>query len=345
MKRVLWTAIKWLIGPVLVVGMVWWNWEGFRAIASEWDKFEPSQLLISGLLFFVGSFLTFLRWHLLVRAQDLPFRLSDAIRLGYVGIFFSSFLPGSVTGDLVKAGFLAREQARRTVAITTIVVDRFLGLYGLLLVGSVVGIVYWDQANAVVDEHGRTPLRTIVLFTWGATAAGFVGVAALGLLALWGGSWRIRVATLPKVGRLLGELMSAEEAYRSKIGAVMLATLVAMVGHVLFVLCYYFAARAVPPPIPTVQEHALLVPVGMVAEAVPLTPGGLGVGEAIYEYLYHLVDASGEYKGKGILLKLGQRLITWIVALIGLAFYLPLRTTVRQLIKEDETHVGEENVS
>ena len=52
--------------------------------------------------------LTFVRWYFLVRAQGLPFTPVSALRLGMIGFYLNTFLPGSVGGDIIKAAFIAR---------------------------------------------------------------------------------------------------------------------------------------------------------------------------------------------------------------------------------------------
>jgi uncharacterized membrane protein YbhN (UPF0104 family) len=336
-KRTLWRVAKWLLGAGILAVVVWLNWDKMLEMLEQSSKFEPHWLLVAGTVFFVGTLITFFRWYLLVRAQGLPFRHIDAVRLGFIGLFFSSFLPGSVGGDLVKAGYIAREQHRRTAAIATIILDRIVGLVGLIFLAGIAGVLFWSDANAVVDVSGDRPLRWIVLFVWGTSGALLLGAALLVLLPVRGEPIIARLTRVPKVGGILAEVMRAVQMYRHKYHVVALATLLAMVGHVGFVMSFYFAARAVPPPIPTVEEHCLLIPVGMVVESVPLTPGNIGVGEAIYEYLYHLVDTRpGQYDGKGALARLGQRGVSWVVALIGFCFYLPLRGTVRRIMAEGE---------
>ena len=65
----------------------------------------------------------------------LPFRIRDAFRLSFLSYLLNFVSVGSVGGDLFKAFFIAREQpGRRTEAVATVVVDRIVGLYGLLLV-------------------------------------------------------------------------------------------------------------------------------------------------------------------------------------------------------------------
>ena len=80
---------------------------------------------------------------MLVRAQDLPFTLPNAMRLGLVAFFFNAFLPGSIGGDIVKAAFLAKEQSRRTVAVATVIIDRAVGLWGLFWLVALLGSVFW----------------------------------------------------------------------------------------------------------------------------------------------------------------------------------------------------------
>ena len=68
-------------------------------------------LLAAAALYLAATLLTFFRWYLLVRAVSLPFRLVDALRLGLVGLFFNTFLPGSVGGDIIKAAALCASRA------------------------------------------------------------------------------------------------------------------------------------------------------------------------------------------------------------------------------------------
>jgi hypothetical protein len=340
-KQTLWRAAKWLAGIGLLAGIIWFNWDSFSAIAQKWDQFEPSYLILAGAIFLADCVLTFLRWYLLVRAQNLPFRVIDAIRLGFIGLFTSAFLPGSITGDVVKAALLAREQSRRAVAIATILVDRVIGLYGLLVLASLAGLVYWDQVNTTLDAQGRAPLRVLVTFTWAVTLGVLAAAIVLALVFTLVRGWRERLGSIPWVGSILVKLVEAGALYKSKIGVLLMATLLAVVGHLGFVICFYLAAQAIPPPVPTLEQHLMLVPVGLIVESVPLTPGNLGVGELTYQSLYALVDSTGEFKDNGAAAKLAHRLVNWVVALIGLGFYLPLRGTVRQIIKEQEATPAE----
>jgi uncharacterized protein (TIRG00374 family) len=312
---------KWTLGILLIGLFVWLNWDKLEQApatlaAAHWGPFG-----IAILVYLTGVFLTFYRWYLLVRAQNLPFRPVDAIRLGFIGNLFSIALPGSVGGDLIKAGYLAREQERRTVAIATIVVDRLLGLYGLILAAALLGGLYWQQA------WDLPVLRVILVFIWSLAAGGAVGIVLV--LALSSESMIARLSRVPKVGRVLSEVVRAAHTYRHKHMVLAMALLLSILGHVGFVLTYYFACQAVAGPTPSLTEHYLIVPVGMVAQSVPLTPGNLGFSEHAFRQLYEWLPSQSD---KGWDTAMLQRLATWVVAVIGLFFYIPLRGTVRQIL-------------
>src|SRR4029077_20694250 len=104
--------------------------------------------------------LTFVRWYFLVRAQGLPFSLTSALRLGMIGFYLNTFLPGAVGGDLIKAAFIAREQSRRTVAVATVIIDRVIGLCGLFWLVVLLGGAVWLAGDPAIDRERS--LQTIL---------------------------------------------------------------------------------------------------------------------------------------------------------------------------------------
>ncbi|TXT16411.1 MAG: hypothetical protein FD138_4759, partial [Planctomycetota bacterium] len=101
--------------------------------------------------------LTFLRWFVLVKALGFPFTVRDALRLGFIGYLFNFVAPGSVGGDLVKAGLLAKEQSnRKTTAVATVLLDRILGMLALFLIGACAAWPQWPELRE------RPELKAIV---------------------------------------------------------------------------------------------------------------------------------------------------------------------------------------
>src|SRR6478752_5653099 len=153
LKRLLINLLQWGI-PVGIIAWLVIAALGSDSFAQLWRQPKHWDLLAaSAATCFLASLGTIFRWYFLVRAADLPLRLRDTIRLGFLGYLYNFVLPGGVGGDLVKAGFLARGQpGRRTEATLTVLVDRIVGLYGLFLLATAAILVtgLWRNASADV---------------------------------------------------------------------------------------------------------------------------------------------------------------------------------------------------
>ena len=93
----------------------------------DWQPF-----FLALLLFLSGSFVRAYRWGCLVWALGVKVGWWRLVGLYFVGGFFSLFLPTGVGGDAVKMFELSRDDGRAAPAISSVLVDRFLGLFVLL---------------------------------------------------------------------------------------------------------------------------------------------------------------------------------------------------------------------
>jgi uncharacterized membrane protein YbhN (UPF0104 family) len=289
-------------------------------IAYEW-------LVAATILTAVCISLQLVRWYILVRAVDLPFSLYNAFRLGMVGLFYNTFLPGSVGGDLVKAYFIAKAHPeRKTRAVATVLIDRAMGLFGLILFVAVVGGSAWALGDPIIG--GNHELQLMVEWMAGIAVGSAVGFLLLGLLP----QRRVdrfagRLKWLPKVGGSLAEFWYAVWMYRQRLGAVLLGVGVTAVAHVCLVGAFHCASRMFPSANPGVElataaEHAVIAPIGFIVQAVPLSPGGVGVGEAAFAGLYKL---SGRPETRGVISRLALRISEWLLGLVGYIIFLRMK--------------------
>jgi uncharacterized protein (TIRG00374 family) len=335
-KRIVITALKYGVGFGLLAFIIWWKWNptvdaqgrespGLSQILQ--NPIRPLPLMLAATICTASVLLTFVRWFILVRAQGLPFSLSNALRLGLVGFFFNTFLPGSVGGDIIKAAGIAREQSRRTVAVATVLIDRAVGLWGLAWVVALLGGFFWAAGLLPTDANGF--LQTIVFLSWGIGAVTLLGWILLGFLPAWRAQrFAGRLERIPKIGRAAAEFWRAVWIYRLQGKSVGLALLLAIIGHVGFVLVFFFAASTLaadPSDIPSVLTHYLIIPIGMAAQAFFFTPGGVGGGEAAFGWLYHEV---GFPTVLGVSGSFVQRVIMWSLGFIGYLVYLRMRPTL-----------------
>lgn len=308
-------------------GQAFWD-----TLQDQWSQsklnfkdFGYSWFVIGLIVFLLSVISTFIRWRILLHALHIPCSYADSIRLGFVGFVGSIFLPGSTMGDAFKAGFVWKENpGNRLGALASIVVDRFVGLYSLFLLSACVGVMNLSTILSY-DRTGARELRLAFYVICGVSILGLLFYLLFIFLPLEGRGYRSRLERVRFVGKGISKILIAFAQYRRYPWAMVQAVVIGMLGHIGFVLSYYFASMALPGPGPTPswQLHFLIIPFFMVFQAVPLTPGGnLVVGDALLGKLYEMV---GALLMKGLLASLFQRLITWIVALIGLIWYLPLQ--------------------
>jgi len=302
--------------------------EGFSGLS---DQPRNWLLLLAALgLGLTAILTTMLRWYGLVRALDLPFRIRDAFRLGFIGYFFSFLTLGVMGGDTLKAIFIAREQPdKKTEAVASVIVDRVIGFYALCVMAAV---AFWmvdfsdpsSQAGAELETLKNLG-RTVFAICF---AMGGVFLAMLVVPALTGQGMQRQLGRLPLVGSTLGRLTAAAALYRRRAPVVFGMFLLSLVTHFCFSSCVYLVALGLNSPHPSFELHFAIVPIANVCGSIPL-PGGLGGFEAGLYFLYKTLSPASH----GLVVALGYRIITLVIAGIGVVVYLVSRKDIQRLLE------------
>lgn len=337
-KRTLLDVCKYLLAFGLLAGVIYKYWEPKegKGLHDVWQQYvvegKPihyEYLLAALVLFSAALLLTFVRWYVLVRAQDLPFRLLDAFRLGLVGFFFNALLPSSIGGDVIKSAVLVREQTSRARAVATVIMDRLLALWALFWFVALVGGAFWLSGS--YEDVASDRSEFIILLAAGVCAASLTVWLLLGLLSEHRAEhFAGRLASGGKIGATAAELWRAVWIYRCRQKSVLLAMVLACVGFAGMVLDYYCCVLVLwdgpaGDPIPTLPQHFLIVPVGLIIKATPLFPGGAGIGELGFGVLYEWFRCD---PASGILGTLVERVLSWGLGLVGYLVYLRMKSSV-----------------
>jgi len=301
---------------------------------------QPKQwglLVTAWLCVLAGLSTTIVRWFFLVRALELPFRLRDAFRLGFLGYLLNFVSLGSVGGDLFKAVFIAHEQpGRRAEAVATVVVDRMIGLYAMFLVATAAVLI--NGLWSAPDEGIRLVARATLL----GAVVGAVGIIVLLIPGFTSGALSEALTGLPKVGPTIGRLIWAVRMYRRRMGTLVMAVLLSFVVHTFTTTGIFLIARGLPGDHPSYGQHFLVVPLSMVASALPLPLMALGAFEAAIDYMYsHIPSAVVIPAGQGFVVAIGYRIITLINATVGAVYWAISRRQVAELMHEAEENTPE----
>ncbi|MCC7205503.1 MAG: flippase-like domain-containing protein, partial [Phycisphaeraceae bacterium] len=219
-----------------------------------------------------------LRWWLLMRARGLRVTMGRTLPLYLVGTFLNYCMPGMTGGDVVKAYYASRGTDRRADAVMSVLMDRVVGMVGMLALACVAGLFMLD--NPLV--------RQVTAYLW-LGAAGLV----VGTWVYFWPTWRRMLGVteergaapasagwLSKVSRLIGTVDRAVLGYRHAKRAALAGVGMSMGVHFLLVCASALGGYALGLGTPLGVLLAV-VPVLFMAGAVPLTYQGLGVMEGL----------------------------------------------------------------
>src|SRR2546429_1255676 len=143
---------------------------------------DRTALLLS--LVFMGATLVLgvFRWRMVVRVHGIDLSLGRATEISLVAHFFNSFLLGSTGGDLLKAYYAARETHHKKMeAVVTVVVDRLLGLFAMLLFACLMML----PNLSLLGTHRRLAALAVLILVMTA------GCGLVISLSFWGGLSRL----------------------------------------------------------------------------------------------------------------------------------------------------------
>jgi len=255
-----------------------------------------------------------IRWGYLLGFRGLEVGYRDATRLMFVGHFFNFFLPGATGGDVVRAVLVTRRAPRqKTVAVATVLLDRFVGLAGMAVLAGLMTAATWG------DERTRRAGPAV-----GATLAILVAAAAV--------LFSRRVGRLIRLDALIERLPWREnlrwamETLRSLPRSGRATALVAAVTigvHVLLAAGIACMGSSLDLPVPA-GLYFVFVPVIYILAAIPISVGGLGLVEGMYVVFF---AASGGVDVSAVVaLSLLARFTPMALSLPGLAFWLAERS-------------------
>lgn len=243
---------------------------------------SPGWLLIALFLTVATLLLGVSRWAILLRSTGASLSWGRLAALSYIGLFLNTFVPGNMAGDVARGLRSAVETRAGVDSMASVVLDRMLGLLGLLIMAAI-GAIFTLE----LFQGGK--LWPYLLVSGGLLLGGIVVVMSRRI------SRRFRWA-----GRLLGgfydtlrSFILSVQAFRARRMVLLNALLITFAGHVMMTASVYCAGQAVGAT-PGFLYYLLLVPVINLISSLPITLGGLGIREAGFIILFTQLGASAE---------------------------------------------------
>jgi uncharacterized protein (TIRG00374 family) len=261
---------------VFTIGILIWVFhspEKRAQMAAAFSQADGHWMLIGLPVALTGEIANIIRWKILMRVQGMHLSWPRIAQLFFVGLFFNLFMPGYTGGDFARLYFSMREfPDRKKEVILTIVMDRLIGMLALVVAAVVTTGLRWQWLQ-------QTPQASFLLWILLSMLIGFT-VITVGSFLVSG----LKLANrLPRHTPFRDRLIETSEAYhvfaRAKV-----SLLWAFILSFPVLFSFYCAAQAVHARV-SFLDMITIMPIVTSIISLPITPGGVGFRESLFEIL------------------------------------------------------------
>lgn len=275
-----------LIKITISLGLLWWIVKsGHLHFNRLWEGSYKSYLFIAFLAVFVSTLLSAFRWKRLLDTQSHhPLPYFECLKLTLVGFFFNFVMPSSVGGDAVKV-YSLRSQRKDDIplsrAIASVFVDRLLGLYGMLALAVVSFSLQWRMLKSI------PVLQPIGLAVLGL----FLGMSIFFMVAF---SRQFRRSQFfyrlsqHSMGKIITRIYESIAVFGDNRVALVQCILLSVVIQFLSVIFFALTSWALGFNDFPLGLYFFVAPVGFIIMSIPISPGGIGVGQVAFYTLFNI---------------------------------------------------------
>ncbi len=234
-----------------------------------------------------------------------------SFQLNLVAAFFTNVIPGAAGGDVARIIYTTKgNPGNRAKVATVVLLDRGVGLFSMLLLP----LLFVPFSPGLL--RNVPVLRALIIVDAAAAVAMLIGFG----ICVYSESLRRIIANVsPRWERWAAmslRVLDTLRAYRGNSHWLLKALAMSVVANASVIAVMALALIPINPSWLS-MKMCLLVPLGQVANALPITPGGIGVGEAAFHSLFSMSGLQGG----------AESVIVWriwraVVGFVGLAVYL-----------------------
>lgn len=272
-------------------------WDPLREALGRWDQSVPAFLLLSAM-----PLIQFARWQSLLRGIQLHLPHREVFSFLMVSKFFNMAFPGYISGDILRGFYVSRRASEyegtslpgdaakpvtRVVppaVVASIVLDRIAGLiplFALCLVG-LFGLLSYQIPREVLLSAGALAVAGLLapLLLFFLTYRRPKPESLLRRLGGW-----------PRLAEFVSVFCEGAHRYARNLKLIRNVLAFSFLNQGLAIVSFILFGRALGIEAP-VMSYFLLVPLGLLVTAVPVSPAGLGVGQVAFLALFHLVGTA-----------------------------------------------------
>ena len=270
--------LRCFVAVALLLGIFFYYPFDFRLVSNLWT--QPSYLFLAVFFSILAIFANAWRWKILLQKSGAKASFSLITKHLWSSAFLGTFLLGTSAAEIARIALAKQSGLDLDQVTSTVILDRFFGLFAMAIVCIFAGIF-------------ATSSETLLL---GAFGVGILLIVAVGFLS---------GEIIMVIGRLLPKQSSVSSFIRRMANALSnffkpgrgilsqplsFATPLGLsfATQIFMFLGLYVCSKMLGMDVEHISGLFVAMNAALVSNSIPLTPGGIGVGEVVFEQTYRL---------------------------------------------------------
>jgi uncharacterized membrane protein YbhN (UPF0104 family) len=316
-RRRLWISLaKTALGVTLLAALVFWGKIDLNVLLEL--TAAPSAVATCLALLFLALPIAALRWGIFLRALGVSIPFVNLFHFVAIGLLTNVLLLGSAGGDAIRGIYAWRALGGSGARIAvSVIADRLSVLFAVLFITLAFSLFYWHRMQQVP-----------ALATLGTSIIAVAVACIIGICVLFAAPDLMRpleaaLLRWPFVVNLLEQMRRIVLMLRTSPLSLLAAFVLSLVTQILTVFAVLALAQAIKIGMSNAVDYMFAVPLTFIVNALPLTPNGIGVGEAAFDQICHWLEptpSGAAYSSIFFAFRVVSTLIC-IPGLISLAIY------------------------
>jgi len=280
---------------------------------------DPFYLGLAVIITTLNRILMAVKWNILLRAKGVQLSWYEVTRIYYTASFLGIFLPPTVGMDTVKVYRVSKKGSSVSDIISSIVMERLLGVIVLLVFGAMGGVIFLTMYTHVDFDIVRVLWLFVVLT---------IASVSIFLLSLSKSFSRFMLKVSGRIGKngkyrqkatdKLEKIYRSYQLYSENRGTLMAFFGLTCLENMLPIVRPYLIAISMNAYVP-LSFFFVIVPIELVLIRLPISFDGFGIREGIFFYFLTLIGLSGDV---AFTVGLTNHLVFLVALLPGWVFFL-----------------------
>lgn len=283
---------KMLLTAVLMTVLFWCKVITLESLSIVVE--HPTASLTAFIIILMAFFVGVLRWKILLSAVGIHIGFWKLAQISGASIFIGNILPGSVGGDAVRVLYVLRktQSDNKLLGVSTIIADRVIGLFGFMSLGLLL-ILFQNNFNGSENEsnawYWHIGLFMMAVLVGCCVVFAYAKIMQKKLEAYSEG----QLKGIKKLFfRLNQSLVQVLEAYQHRKKTLVLAWILSLAISLLVTSMIPVLAEPYGYTEIKIVNYLIASVMANLSNVIPLTPGGIGIGEAVFNHVCHLLEMS-----------------------------------------------------